>query len=97
MPGQNTAIAAMLWDKWAMGPDKFATWTDRQIREICFHKRDKDGKIEIPEDPTFDEPVTLESELALVRQLQAMFGGSLKGVEEAEAKIKAKMKDKDNE
>ena len=95
MPGQNIAVAATLWDKWAMGPDKFINWTDRQIRDICFHKRDKEGHIVIPENPTFDQPVTPESEWALVQQLKMMLGDSLQGTQEAEAKIKEKMKNKD--
>lgn len=96
MPGQSTAIAAMLWDKWAMGPSKFVGWTDWQIRKLCFHKRDKDGHIVLPEDPTsFEEEVTPESELALINQLQAMFGGNLKGAEEGKAKIKARMEEKE--
>jgi hypothetical protein len=91
----------MLWDKWAMGPDKFATWTDRQIRQICFHKRDKDGHIVPPSESvesTFKEPATPEEELVTLDRLNAMFGGQLKGVEEGKAKIKARMdKDKKNE
>ena len=89
MPGQSTAIAAMLWDKWAMGPNKFVSWTDWQIRKLCFHKRDKEGHIILPEDATFDTPVTPESELALINQIQAMLGGNVQGAEESKAKIKA--------
>ena len=48
MIGLVTARMALLVDRFHLSEDRILKLTDRQIHEVYFHKRDKDGSIEVP-------------------------------------------------
>ena len=91
-PAFEKAIAATLFDKFGMTFEEMGELTDRQIHEIAFHRRTKEGMIDIPEayldGDGPDEPLDLEGELMKLRELTAII--SPENMAECEAALRAK-------
>lgn len=74
-PIRHKAKLALLIDRFGLRPWEIARLTDRQIEELYFHKRDKDGVILFPveELPEVEEtPDTLETALAKLEELRTV-------------------------
>ncbi len=92
---QKKALVAALVDKHGVEQIwHFARLTDRQIREIVCHPRDKNGGIIWPEEEVKaeekDEPPTLEEQLAKLDFLAAMLKMRPEKVAEAKEKLRAR-------
>lgn len=93
--GFVTAKFAALVDKFNLDPTQYAALTDRQLHEVYFHPRTKEGAIELPAaiaSPVEDVPQTKDDVLAGLERLKLLLGGMLteedyqRAVAEAEAK-----------
>jgi hypothetical protein len=74
-PARAKAIIAILLTKYPLTPRDVARMTDRQIIDLYWHRRNKDGEIEIPDPIPVESPPkvwTLEMELAQVGVLARM-------------------------
>ena len=73
---RDKAIWALLIEKFGLRPWEIAKLTDRQIQELYFHPRDKQGCVIFPTEklPQVQQklPDTLEGELAALASLQGM-------------------------
>lgn len=102
-PAVKKAIAAKLVDHFGVSIDAYAKLTDRQIQDLYFHKRTKEGEIEMemedaatatvtpPQDATTEEkPPTLENELLALDMLAAVVRMNPADVARAKEQLRAK-------
>jgi hypothetical protein len=90
------AVYATLMVQFGVTPGALALLTDWQIIELYFHRRNRDGGIDIPGwEPAVRAkagPATLESDLKAVEMLAAMFGPLMTAgsVEDAKRRLREK-------
>ena len=75
-PARTKAIIATLLVRYRLLPRDVARLTDRQIYELYWHRRDKDGEVDIPDPIPVEAPPkvwTLDEELAQLNVLAAAF------------------------
>lgn len=86
------AVYATLFVEFGVTPPLLATLTDWQILELYWHKRGKDGAIEIPGwEPAFRAkpgPSTLEADLKALEMLAKMFGSAMDAASVAASRAK---------
>lgn len=90
-----TAKVAILADHYGLTMPEVGNLTDRQIKDVYFHARTKEGAIEIPL-PAAEPPAEEETEEIVLRNLQILRGAGLipeenylACVEEAKRKFRA--------
>ena len=96
-PGRKKAIVAALFDHFTgLTMDGFSRLTDKQIQEIFFHARKKDGTIDFPMEfvlvPKQAEEETLEKALKDLEMMLTVFGSLMDkdSVEKAKEALKEK-------
>ncbi len=91
-------MLAWILDRFRVPPDQLSDLTDRQIHELYFHKRDRDGKITWPEDPADDDedvPSTLSEEIAKLQMMRQLFGLSQERYDEIVAELTSRYEEAD--
>jgi len=85
---RQRAIWAVLIDKFGLRPWEIGRLTQRQIHELYFHPRNKDGTIKFPSDAQNQQrqvPATLEGELAALDEFAAFMGAGWKEKQQLDA------------
>jgi hypothetical protein len=83
---------ACLLDKFHLSVAEYAELTDRQIHQLYFHKRTKEGAIDVPDHAEASDgvPLTYEQEVQKLMEAKAKVGLSDENVRACVAGLKKK-------
>ncbi len=76
-------FAQLMTEPFCLPIEQIARMTDRQIAELCYHKRNKDGAIEVDAPEVEAAPLTPGQELATLLGMAQAFGIPADKVNEA--------------